>query len=95
MKIKIENIKKFDYLVGFGKVDSVQFFYAQQAVFERTSDKNKMSITGTDYARLVEEQQEQLYKGVVDKVVVNSGANIKTFFSNDEVEVYRLFSEAA
>jgi len=91
MKIIAQNIKKFDFLVGHGKVDDVRVFYTEQAVHDQVVSSNKkMELTGTGYARLIAEQQEQSYRNVPDRVVVTFGGKKKTFFANDEVEIYRV-----
>lgn len=91
MKIIAQNIKKFDFLANHGKVDEVSVFYTEQAVHDQGVGSNKkMELTGTGYARLIAEQQEQSYKSIPDRVVVTFGGNKKTFFANDEVEIYRV-----
>ena len=90
MKIVAENIKKFDYLNGHGIVEDVKLFYAQKAVTGLTKDNRKMVLTGTAYARLVAEQQEESYSDIPDRVVVTIAGKQKTFFAGDEVEVHRI-----
>jgi|688.fasta_scaffold06007_4 hypothetical protein len=95
MKIAAENIKKFDFIAGLGKVEDIMMFYSQEAIRNRTQEENKFIATGAEYARLVAEQQEQLYKKTLDRVVVTIGGKQKTYFAKDEVEVYRINNIAA
>lgn len=90
MKIIAQNINKFDFVAGIGRVDDVKVFYTEQAVRGRTVEKKKMELTGAGYARLVAEQQEESYQQIPDRVVVTIAGKQKTFFANDEIEIYKI-----
>lgn len=90
MQISASSINVNDYIVDFGFVTEVKRFYRKEAIRNKTLDNTKRGLTIVDYARLVEEQQDNSYKEILDKIVVYFGGRKKTYDANDNVDVFRL-----
>jgi hypothetical protein len=98
MNIPVSQIKRGDFVVGFGVVDKVRLFYKDKAIRSKQgSAVNRKFVPVEDktaYARLVAEQQEKSYDQELDTVVVYASANSRAFNADKTVEVYRTVREA-
>lgn len=98
MDILVSQVRKGDFVDGFGTVTDVRKFYRDRAVKSKSSPLNRKRIPIEDkvvYARLVAEQQEQSYESLLDNVVLYSTGGVrKTFAPEKTVKVYRVIREA-
>lgn len=95
MEIPAGQILKNDFVHGFGTVLDIRRFYRQEAIRGRTIDKERRGFDNLDYARLVAEQQEQLYNEVLDSVKIFGDAGTSRTFSADTVvSVFRVVRQA-
>jgi hypothetical protein len=99
MEIMVSQVRKGDYIDGFGTVFDVRKFYKDRAVKSKTSGPvNRKRVVAEDnlvYARLVAMQQEEAYDSVLDNVVlVSLDSKKKTYSADKTVKVFRLLKEA-
>lgn len=98
MNIPVTQVQKGDYVPNFGYVDKVRVFYRDSAVERKVGAMNRKFVPipdNTARARLIAEQQENLYEQVVDTVVVYCGSVSRSFRAESNVDVYRSNSAAA
>jgi len=97
MKLNSSQLRCGDFILGFGTVDSVRFFYNQKADKTKKGMKQERFVPKQDagkMARLVAEQQEGSYTESVETVLVRfKDGKTKTFQPDETVNVYR-FSKA-
>ncbi len=99
MEILASQVRKGDYVDGFGTVDNIRKFYRERAVKGASANalSRKEWVNTRDnliYARVVAEQQEKSYDNLLDNVVLVSSLRTKTFAADAMVKVYRVFKEA-
>lgn len=95
MNVFVSQVRKGDYVDGFGTVTDIHKFYKDRAVKSRTCNplKAKKVFVPNDevYARIVAEQQEESYDSVLDNVVLSFlGGSKRSFSADKEVKVYRI-----
>lgn len=99
MEILVSQVRKGDYVDGFGVVTDVRKFYRERAVKSKTGNalNRRERFDAEDklvYARIVAQQAEQSYDNLLDNVVLVSDGKFRTFSADKTIKVYRVFKEA-
>lgn len=100
MDIMVSQVRKGDYVDGFGVVTDVRKFYRERAIKTKTGNalsRSERFDSGDNlvYARIVAKQQEESYDNLLDNVVLVSDGKFRTFSAEKTVKVYRVSKEAA
>ena len=98
MQIQVNQVRKDDYVVGFGTVVNVRVFYSEKAVKTKVGPMNRQFIPLPDktaYARLIAEQQENSYDRQDGTVILYTAFGSKSYHANEVVDVYRVERKAA
>ena len=97
MDIMVSQVRKGDYVDGFGVVTDVRKFYLEKAVKTKQSPLNRVRVAVEDktvYARLVAQQQEDSYDNLLDNVVLVADGKSRTFSADKTVKIYRVLKQA-
>lgn len=90
--MKISDVKVGDYVMDFGMVDQVLFFYKEVASDQPHMNNmfyNKNNFRSTNYARLNKVEMDKCYKKELDNVVLVGAGIRKSYPADADVVAYR------